>query len=177
LSETSQLTGKVEKLLPGGEAVVHSNRATFLVANVIPGDTIDFQPAEKRRGAMRGVLTTLQEASPMRVEALCPVADFCGGCSLQHLKPGMHGEIKSAWVLDIFSSFIGSESAWTPAGNPAEPRRRRVRWFAGASGEQSFLGFIARASYTVVRHDHCMVLSDGLNQLRYLIEQVMRKDE
>ena len=173
MSDASQLTGEVEKLLPGGEALVHSETSTYLVANAIPGDTISFEPTERRRGAKRALLTSVLKCSSMRVEAPCPVADQCGGCALQYLDPDMHGETKSLWVLDIFKAFMNPESLWIPAEGMDNRMRRRVRWFVGSSDRGLFLGFRSRASHTVICHSECMLLGRELNQLRHLIEQAM----
>jgi len=173
LSESAQLSGSVERLLPGGEAVVDSDGSIYLVANVVPGDTIKFQPTEKRRGARRGELASILEPSPVRVEPPCSVAELCGGCSLQYLDPEKHGDTKSGWVLDIFDPFLDSESEWIPAEGSADLHRRRVRWFVETSGEDPCLGFRARASHSVVRHEHCMVLTQELNKLRLLIESAI----
>lgn len=170
MSENPELTGQVEKLLPGGEALVRSNGSFFLVSNVVPGDTITIQPAGRRRGVQRASLQTVVKTSSDRVPAACPVADDCGGCSLQHLNPVKHAEIKSEWVLDVFRDYLDSSSIWIPVVEQAHSFRRRVRWFVGEDSDGVFLGFKARASHRIVRHSRCMVVSDLLNQIRETIE-------
>lgn len=173
MSESPELTGHVEKLLPGGEALVRSNSSVFLVSNVVPGDTITIQPAGKRRGVQRASLQAVVKASSNRIKAACSVADGCGGCSLQYLNPAMHAEIKSEWVLDVFRDHLDSSSLWIPIVDEAQAYRRRVRWSVGEDFDGMFLGFKARASHRIVRHPHCMVVSDLLNQLRKTIESAI----
>ncbi|MES0372141.1 MAG: methyltransferase [Mariprofundaceae bacterium] len=170
MSENPELTGQVEKLLPGGEALVRSNSSIFLVSNAVPGDRVTILPAGKRRGVQRASLQTVDKASIDRIQAACPVADSCGGCSLQYLNPARHAEIKSEWVLDLFRNSFNRSTLWIPAVEQASARRRRVHWSVGEDGDGKFLGFKAGASHNIVRHQHCMVVSDPLNQLRETVE-------
>ncbi len=176
MSEWQELTGQVEKLLPGGEALVRSEGSVFLVANAIPGDTVVIQPMDKRRGSQRAALQKILITSPVRIKAACPIADMCGGCSLQYLEPAQHAEVKSEWVLDIFRDFLESSSIWLPAIGQRQSYRRRVRWFIDEDAAGVFLGFKERASHKVIRQPYCMVVSGLLNQLRETIESAIAQD-
>ncbi|MDQ6966616.1 MAG: hypothetical protein Q9M23_06810, partial [Mariprofundaceae bacterium] len=109
MSEGSGLQGRVEQLLPGGEALVRMTDGVLLAANGVPGDRVELQDAGKRRGAQRGHITGLLEASPMRVKADCPVAAECGGCALQYIDVGAQAEIKSGWVFNQFKRYMHAE--------------------------------------------------------------------
>ncbi len=171
MNADSPLTGKVEALLPGGEALVRSADNIFLVGNCLPGDEISFSPVQKRRGALRGRLIEIVKSSPNRVIPPCPVAEACGGCALQALKPELHTEIKSTWVFGAFQKSRVKNTIRVPAVQAALHERRRLRWYVGEDREGIFPGFRGRNSHTVVRHHSCMTTTPELNRLRLKLEE------
>ncbi len=164
-------------MLPGGETTVRCGNMIYLVANVLPGERIIFRDQGRRRGAFRGELVEVLDASSHRVPAPCPYAAGCGGCSLQFLDRGQHAEVKSRWVRDAFSSLMGSSADWLPVTSP--PRiglRRKVRWHRGEDEQGCHLGFRARAGKRVVRHRQCMLLLPSLNELRMALEPCVSRE-
>jgi 23S rRNA (uracil1939-C5)-methyltransferase len=99
------------------------------------------------------------------------VAEACGGCALQALKPGLHAEIKSAWVLDAFRKSRVEKAVWIPAVQAVLHGRRRVRWYIGEDSDGVFPGFRGKNSHMVVRHHSCMTATPELNMLRLKLEE------
>ncbi len=165
------VTGHAECLLPGGEALVRCAGQSLLVSNAIPGDAVQCHIEGKRRGALRGRVEALLDASGMRGHAPCDVADACGGCALQFLDPVHHATIKSAWVRDAFSTFMDTGSAWVPIREgPRYGRRRRARWWRGHDSKGVFLGFRARNSHASVRTSACPMVCPEIDALRLHIQ-------
>ena len=149
---------------------MRSDGHAYLVANAVPGDQITFKQVEKRRGALRGDLLSIVENSLDRVSPSCPVASQCGGCAMQFLNPSKHSEVKSAWVFDAFSSCRHLHAAYLASDPLSVAARRRIRWYVGHDGQGTFLGFRAKASHSVVRHDLCMCATLSINRLRQELE-------
>lgn len=171
VTEAEVLQGRVEQVLPGGEALVCTDRGVMLVVDGVPGDIVEVEQVARRRGAMRGRIIRLVEASRQRVPADCDVAAACGGCTLQHVRPEVQTEIKSAWVLDRFEPFMDAQSEWFPVVDaPSFGIRRRARWHAGRDEKGSFLGFRARASHRAVRAAHCPVVHPDMEAVRIVVE-------
>jgi len=174
MSEGGGLQGRVEQLLPGGEALVRMTDGVLLAANGVPGDRVELQDAGKRRGAQRGHITGLLEASPMRVKADCPVAAECGGCALQYVDIGAQAEIKSDWVFKQFERFVHAETEWLPVQDaPLYGMRRRARWHRGTDAAGSFLGFHSRSSHRLVRSPKCSIVHADMDALRLAIESLL----
>lgn len=168
------MQGVVEQLLPGGEALVRMSDGLLLAANGVPGDRVELQDAGKRRGAQRGHITGLLEASPMRVAADCPVAAECGGCALQYVDVGAQAEIKSDWVFKQFGRFVYAGTEWMPVqGAPLPGMRRRARWHRGVDAAGSFLGFHSRSSHRVIRAGGCTVVHPDMDALRVRLEALL----
>jgi len=174
MPETGDLQGRVEQLLPGGEALVRMTDGVLLAANGVPGYRVVLADAGKRRGAQRGHITGLLEASPMRIKADCPVAAECGGCALQYVDVGAQADIKSDWVFKQFERFVHAETEWMPVQDaPLPGMRRRARWHRGEDEAGSFLGFHSRSSNRVVRAPLCAIVHADMDALRLAIESIL----
>jgi len=166
------LTGYAERIIPGGETLVRCGEQSLLVSNAIPGDAVQCRIEGKRRGALRGRVEALIDASGMRGNAPCGVAGACGGCALQFLDPVYHASIKSAWVRDAFLPFMDADSTWVPIREPLERgQRRRVRWWRGQDTEGVFLGLRARNSHVSVRASACRMVCPEIDKLRLRIQR------
>jgi len=163
--------GRVEKLLPGGEGLVHASGRAWLVANVAPGDIVRLSPHGKRRGMFRGGECRIVTPSPLRTQPLCDVAEMCGGCALACVDARAHATIKSTWVHEAFACHLEEAGAggceWRGVEDaPRFGERRRVRLWRGQDGAGAFLGFRARASHQPVRAAHCPAIHPFIESLR-----------
>lgn len=162
MNEKELLTGEVRKILPGGEALVHAPSGSYLIANVLPDESVEFIALPSRRGVKRGELNRLVSASSHRVEPICSVAGQCGGCAFQYLAPAEQCTIKSSWVHDAFAECIDDGTIFQPVTDSPIHARRRLRWYV----DHGKIGFRARASHQVVTTEACPAITDVLNRLR-----------
>jgi len=167
------VTGTVERIVHGGDALLRSESGLFLVNNGVPGDLLLCQPLGQRRGMARAAIREILTPSPQRIAPACAVAGHCGGCALQFLAPGMHAEIKSAWVREAFAPYLDATTIWKPVDPAHTGLRRRLRWWRGEDAQGPFLGFRAAASHAVVRQQSCPVVEPQLVLLRQSIESLL----
>ncbi|MDX8390422.1 MAG: methyltransferase [Mariprofundaceae bacterium] len=161
------VSGTVERLLPGGEAILHAEGEVFLVTNAIPGDRVILSVDKKRRGVHRGSIQEVLIASADRMPPSCVDADHCGGCALQYLDPAQHHRYKASWVEEAFQNFLTSDTTWAPdLPSSTMSLRRRVRWWTGVDSTGRFLGYRKRSSHHVTRISHCAVILPELEQVR-----------
>jgi len=171
MPEQSSLQGQVESVLPGGEALVRLTDGVLLTANGVPGDRVEVEPAGRRRGAPRGNIVRVLEASSMRVSADCAVAADCGGCALQYVDVEAQVDIKNTWVSKQFEKYVHAGTEFIPVqGAPLTGMRRRARWHRAQDEHGIFLGFRSRASHQVVRSPDCMVVHRDMDALRLNIQ-------
>ncbi|MDQ6954601.1 MAG: 23S rRNA methyltransferase [Mariprofundaceae bacterium] len=190
LPVSNLFTGTATHVMPGGEALVHTNslietRKTYLVRQAVPGDTLLLSAAHSRRGTLKASLEKIEIASDKRVQAICSAADQCGGCALQYLHTDQHSQIKSEWVLHAFKSVISENTQWLPIQfdemqpDKTQPtdiqtesgQRRRLRWHVGRHAcQQVTLGFRAYQSHDVIEVDVCRVITSPLEALRQSLQ-------
>lgn len=138
--------------------------------DAIPGDLIRFQADGKRRGALRGKLLGVEQASENRCSARCEVAESCGGCALQFLDSRAHALLKTGWVEAAYADVMRADTHVVQADAPLLQSRRRVRWHVGLDAQGIFLGFHARSSHQVIRQQQCWVVTPRLYALRIQLE-------
>lgn len=86
----------VTDIAAGGDGIGHAGdgRVVF-VRGAIPGDRVVVDVTEDRPRMLRGVATSVIEASPDRIAPPCPhVAAGCGGCGWQHVDPSAQRRLK-----------------------------------------------------------------------------------
>lgn len=76
---------KIEKLVYGGDGLAHDSGATVFLPYVLPGETVEAEPIEKKKKFVRAQLERVVVPSVERIAALCPHFGVCGGCNYQHI--------------------------------------------------------------------------------------------
>jgi 23S rRNA (uracil1939-C5)-methyltransferase len=95
------LSLSIDDLAFGGEGVGRADGYVVFVPGGIPGDRVRVRLAEARARFGRGVIESVEEPSPDRVEPPCPYFGRCGGCRLQHMAYPAQLARKAKQVADV----------------------------------------------------------------------------
>lgn len=147
-------------------------RVTIAVQTPLP-------PKRGRRGRRwnirppRAWITEIHEASPLRVQAPCPVFGDCGGCQIQH----MSYDAQMAWKREVVRQHLRE------IGNFPEPPvletvpcdtpwhyRNHMRFSVNRSGE---VGLNARHTHHVLPLTNCPIAHKHINRTLELLSQHM----
>jgi len=91
----------IDDLAFGGEGVGRADGYVIFVPGGVPGDRVRVRLEQARSRFGRGVIESITEPSPHRVEAPCPYFGRCGGCRLQHVAYPAQLAFKSKQVADV----------------------------------------------------------------------------
>jgi len=151
---------KIESLVHGGLGLARAKGVVF-VPFVVPGETVEAEIMEKKKGYAFARPVEVLEPSPRRVEPPCPVFGRCGGCHLQHMAYEAQVEAKLEILKDAFrrSAKMDVRPGVPLTGEPFGYRRRAA--FKISSGGE--IGFFGHKSNTVVAMEKCLLLADALN--------------
>ncbi len=97
-----EFDAQIESLSAEGRGVTHLDGKALFLHGGLPGERVRFRYTRSQRRHDEGVVTTVVEASPERVEPRCAHFGVCGGCSLQHLAPDAQIAAKQQALLDAF---------------------------------------------------------------------------
>jgi 23S rRNA (uracil1939-C5)-methyltransferase len=116
-------------------------------------------------------ITEIHEASPLRVQARCPVFGTCGGCQLQHLRY----EEQLTWKQDMVASLLRevghfAELPLLPTMTCDDPwhYRNHMRFSVNRAGQP---GLTERGSHRVLPLEECPIAQPQINQALTILSQ------
>lgn len=155
------LTGRVLRLVNGGQGLIHHEAGTVLVNDVMPGETVLFTIREHAKGICWADLAKVLEPHPQRITPPCPLSGTCGGCAWQHIPLPLQRQLKTEILQE--SSLRQLRTAVFPARlhpSPGEKYRIRARMKPDKQGR---LGFIRRRSHEIIPISDCLLFCDPIN--------------
>ena len=172
----------VNRLAYGGDGIsTLPNGKTIFIRGALPGDKVQVHIDEERSKFCKGHTESIIEASPNRVNALCPYADVCGGCPWQALEMQSQLQWKRKFVVDALSRIGKIEDAEALVANciPSKKQwgyRNKIELVPVYENGKLRLGYHSVGSNQAVAIDKCMLLPKGLanapkalaGSLRYL---------
>lgn len=97
----------VERLTFGFDALAHHAGQVVFVPWAAPGDEIEADVVERRRGYLRARLRAVRRPGADRVAPRCPAFATCGGCQWQHVDVAAQHAAKTALVAEQLARIGG----------------------------------------------------------------------
>jgi 23S rRNA (uracil1939-C5)-methyltransferase len=151
---------EITGLAGGGRGVARADGKVWLIADALPGETVETRVERSRAGVVEARALEIVGASPWREPDPCPRATECGGCTLAHVRREAAAEVLrevACGALRHAPALLGSavRSAPVVVSPMAYRLRARLHWSARANT----LGFLARRSHRAVEIAPCRVIS------------------
>jgi len=149
----------------------------LLIYGSLPGEEMVAMPFTRKQRKTFARPVEIQTSSADRVVAPCPVADLCGGCSLQHMHPLAQIAFKQTQVETEFGDT--RPQTWYPpllgdVGQYRAKARLGVKFVD--KKDKVLVGFREKLKPYIVETDQCYVLKkpvgDLLGELAELIAQL-----
>ena len=117
-------------------------------------------------------ITEIHSASPLRIQAICPVFGQCGGCQLQHMRYEAQLEWKRSIVQELLRD-IGDFAdppvrETVPCDNPWH-YRNHMRFSVNREGQP---GLTARGTHHVLPLEACPIAHEQINQALHVLSTV-----
>ena len=145
-----------------GEGIGHlEDGMTVFVSDALPGDRVIAHITKVNKAYAYAFAAQLLEPSSFRIEAKCPVARKCGGCTFQHMDYARQLEYKQEKVYNCLTRIGGIE-------NPPMEKivgadcpffyRNKAQFPVGTDREgRAVVGFYRRHSHDVVANTECSI--------------------
>ena len=91
---------EIESISHDGRGITHLDGKAVFIDGALPGEQVRFRYTARSRKYDEGRVEEILRASNDRVTPLCKHAEFCGGCSLQHLAADKQIEFKQQAMLE-----------------------------------------------------------------------------
>ncbi len=116
-------------------------------------------------------ITEIHSASPLRVQAPCPVFGTCGGCQLQHVQYVAQLEWKRSVVLHLLRDIGSFENPPLLATVPCDipwHYRNHMRFSVNRAGQP---GLTARGTHRVLPLVNCPIAHEQINEALGVLSQ------
>jgi 23S rRNA (uracil1939-C5)-methyltransferase len=153
---------RIERIAAGGAGLAVREGKRVFVEFAAPGDLVKCQLTKDHKTWAEAEILEILEASPQRVEPLCPLYGRCGGCTLQHLDYEAQIAAKTAILRETFfriGGIVQNEIRLRKAA-PFE-YRNRMQFHRTACNHP---GFKERKSSRLVVLDDCPVADSGIRK-------------
>jgi 23S rRNA (uracil1939-C5)-methyltransferase len=161
----------IEKLIYGGDGLArlpadeHGSGKAVFVPFVLEGERIEASLLEQKRSFARGRADTILQASPRRVEPLCPYFLRCGGCHYQHASYEHQLEIKAAVLKENLRRTAKLELRTRVTIHPSPPWKYRNRTRLKVRTAPEFaLGYYKLGSHELLAVEECPVSAPLINR-------------
>jgi 23S rRNA (uracil1939-C5)-methyltransferase len=174
----------VEDLNDDGRGVARIEGKVTFIDGALPRERVSVVVETHKRHYDHARVAEILEPSPDRVVPECGYFGVCGGCSLQHLRPGAQIAAKQHVLRERLRRFGGVEpEQWLPPlTGPIWHYRRSARLGVRNVDKKGgiLIGFRERHSRFITPLDDCLVLDRRiaplLPELRALVSRLSRYD-
>ncbi len=134
----------------------------------IQGEKSTVRITAVRKNLLRGLVTSVDEPTPLRIEPPCPYFGPCGGCQWQHITYEGQLRFKSAILAAQLTRLGGLSDVEgliaEPIPSPEDYHYRNTSHFA-IDGASRSIGYFKRDSHSVVPVEKCPISNSGINTL------------
>ena len=171
----------IEDMTLSGEGVGKIDGYALFVKDTVPGDKVVVKVTKTKKNYGYGRLMEIIEPSADRVEAKCPVARACGGCTLMALDYGKQLEFKNQLIRNNLERIGGLKGIeLPPVIGMDEPYRYRnkAQFPVGTDKEGNIvMGFYAGRTHSIVPCEDCLIGADINAGILAKIKEYMVKNK
>lgn len=181
LKKNQEILLTIEDFTKEGEGLGKYQGFPFFIKDTVIGDRVIAAVTKLKKNYGYARLVSIQEPSPYRVEAPCPVARQCGGCKIQQLSYEKQKEFKWNLVegcLNRIGGFSRIRDKMEPILAMEEPwhYRNKAQFPIGEdrSGEP-VAGFYAGRTHSIVPNTNCLIQAEINREILEMILAHMKK--
>ena len=158
-----------------GEGIGKTDAFTWFIKDTVIGDKVKAKVMKTKKSYGYARLDSIVKESPDRIEAKCPVARSCGGCTLQSLdykaelklkQNKVENHLKRIGGFDLSSveieEIIGME-------DPIRYRNKSQFPFGRKNGK-NITGYFAGRTHSIVEFDDCII---GIKENKTVLQTVL----
>ena len=152
---------KIEDMLDDGRGFGRIDGCAVFVDGGVLGDVVHAKVSKVKKNTVEARSLSISRPSEHRIEAECPYASECGGCSLQELDYGAQLELKKQQVVSKLTRLGGIENpkiAGVIGADSLKYYRNKATFAVGPHGE---VGFLKGKSHYVMDIVDCMLQTDA----------------
>ena len=165
------VTIKIEDIGTNGEGVGRVDGFTLFVKGAVIGDLVEAKIIKVKKHYGYARIEKILEPGKDRVKPVCPVADKCGGCAIQHLSYEKQLEWKFQKVKNCLERIGGLENIeqkMEPIYGMEYPYyyRNKAQFPVGTDKNGRLItGFYAGRTHSIIENTHCYIQAEVNEQI------------
>ena len=160
-----ELEVEVERILPGGMGLAHTQGRTVFVSLAAPGDRVRVRIDREQGNLLFASIVEIVTPAPVRIEPPCPYFGRCGGCDFQQLTYEAQLAAKAGIIRDCLHRLARLENVPDFVVTPSPNNwRYRMRATWQIDRELRTIGYYERGSRRVCDVVDCAVLQPELQE-------------
>ncbi len=161
-----------------GEGVAKYEGFTVFVPNALPGEVVRVYVEEVKKTYAKARLEEVVDASPERVEPVCPVYFTCGGCRFQHLNMEGQLDLKAQMVREVIKRIgkVERDVVKSTIGMVGDTHyRNKMQLPVGGLTGEPLIGFYAAGTHDIVPCLDCLIQDEENNQVARAVYEAAKK--
>lgn len=174
---SEQVELDIDGLSHDGRGLSRREGKRAFIQGALPGERVLVEITRQHRRFDEGKVVQVLRASPSRVEPECASADWCGGCSQQHLDAVEQISVKQAVLLEQLEHFGGlqPDKVLSPVTGPHYGYRRKARLGVRyvVKREQVLVGFREKGNSFIADIEQCPVMDQRIGSQIMNLRQLL----
>jgi len=154
---------EIEKIISDGRGIGRKDGMTFLVRRSAPLDIVFVSEDRVKKNYTESSILSFEKVSPVRTNPKCRYYDLCGGCGLQHIKPEIHKEIKTAILRELLLK--NAKTNYTENIEYISGEFFNYRNKITLSVQNNRIGLLRENSNSIVDIEECLICADEINKI------------
>lgn len=173
VKKNDRLTVFVEDLTHDGQGVAKVDGYPIFIKGALPDEKVEVHVVKALKKYGFAKLIEIEQASPFRVAASCPVFDTCGGCQLQHLSYEGQLMVKEKQVRSAMERIGKVHTTVLPVMGMDNPWRYRNKSQIpfGTEDGRVVAGFYKSGSHDIADTPTCLIQSEEADRLMLALKE------
>ena len=143
-----------------GNGIGKIDNKVIFIPKSVAGDYVDIDIYKENKKYNIGKINKIVDKSDLRINAVCPYYEVCGGCNISNLNYADQLEFKKNKVINVFKKYLNVDINPNIIGSKREyGYRNKITYHNDAC-----LGLIGEFD-GIVNIDKCLLVSDKVNEL------------
>ena len=158
---------KIDGISHQGVGVGRVNNLAVFVENALLGELVEAEITQVKSNMALAKLVNILQASEKRIIPPCPIAEACGGCSLQAVNYPFQLQMKGQMVQEALKRIGHIEIDVPAARGMNEPwfYRNKGVFHVSYAGGRVELGFFAQGSHQLIPAEQCRLFAPSVNKV------------
>lgn len=181
--KNEMVTLEIEDIGNNGEGIGRVDGFTLFIKDAVIGDIVEAKILKLKKHYGYARMEKIIKPGEARVKPLCPVADKCGGCAIQHMAYEKQLEWKFHKVKNCLQRIGGLEhieEKMEPIYGMMEPYyyRNKAQFPVGMDKNGRLItGFYAGRTHSIIENTHCYLQSEVNEQVLDVIIDHCRQNQ